>query len=81
VTEITLKGLSHELLIFVIPANHKWRKVDWLDALRVHGWRCIGRFPPGLAYSHNPPANGKQRLIPEEMSQTLLTNKKQENLD
>jgi hypothetical protein len=29
---------------------------------------------------HNPPANGKQGLIPEEMSQTLLTNKKQGNM-
>jgi hypothetical protein len=29
---------------------------------------------------HNPPANGKQGPIPEEMSQTLLTNKKQGNL-
>jgi hypothetical protein len=30
---------------------------------------------------HNLPANWKQRPIPEEMSQTLLTNKKQGNLD
>jgi hypothetical protein len=30
---------------------------------------------------HNPPANGKQGPIPEELSQTLLTNKKQGNLD
>jgi hypothetical protein len=30
---------------------------------------------------HNRPANGKQGPIPEGMSQTLLTNKKQENLD
>jgi hypothetical protein len=29
----------------------------------------------------DPPAYGKQVLIPEEMSQTVLTNKKQENLD
>jgi hypothetical protein len=29
-----------------------------------------------MAYNlHSPPANGKQGLIPEEMSQTLLTNK------
>jgi hypothetical protein len=27
--------------------------------------------------SANPPANGTQGLVPEEMSQTLLTNKKQ----
>jgi hypothetical protein len=32
------------------------------------GWRCIDRFPP---------ANVKQGPIPEEISQTLLTNKKQ----
>jgi hypothetical protein len=30
---------------------------------------------------HNPPANGKQGPIPEEIFQTLLTNKKQRNLD
>jgi hypothetical protein len=30
---------------------------------------------------HNPPANGKQGPIPEEMFQTLLTNEKQGNLD
>jgi hypothetical protein len=40
------------------------------------GWRCISHFPPALAL-----ANGKQGLKPEEMSQTLLTSKKQGNLD
>ncbi len=30
---------------------------------------------------HNPPTNGKKGPIPEEMSQTLLTNKKQGNWD
>jgi hypothetical protein len=31
-----------------------------------------------LAYGlQNPPANGKQELLPAEMSRTLLTNKKQ----
>jgi hypothetical protein len=30
---------------------------------------------------HNPPANEKQEPIPEEIYQTLLTNKKQGNLD
>jgi hypothetical protein len=30
---------------------------------------------------HHPPANGKQELIPVEIYQTLLTNKKQGNLD
>ncbi len=47
-------------------------KVDWLAA-------CIafksGHFPPASAYNlHNPPANGEQGPITEEMSQTLLTN-------
>jgi hypothetical protein len=30
---------------------------------------------------HSPPANGKQGPMPEEMSYTILTNKKQGNLD
>jgi hypothetical protein len=30
---------------------------------------------------HNPPANGKQEPIPEEMSQTPLTKKKPGNMD
>jgi hypothetical protein len=34
----------------------------------------------GVKFAHSP-ANEKQGLIPEEMSQTLLTNKKQGNLD
>jgi hypothetical protein len=48
------------------------------------GWHYICHFPPALAYNlHSPSANGKQGLIPsaEEMSQNLLTNKKQGNLD
>ncbi len=46
------------------------------------GWRCIGRFPPALAYNwSNPLANEKQGPIPEEMSLAPLTNKKQGNLD
>jgi hypothetical protein len=61
--------------------------VDWLDdaciALIVEsGWHSFGRYPPALAETlHNPPANGKQGQIPKEMSQTLLTYKKQGNLD
>jgi hypothetical protein len=35
------------------------------------------RFPP----LHNPTAKGKQGPLPEDMSQTLLTNKKQGNLN
>jgi hypothetical protein len=46
------------------------------------GWRCFCHFPPALAYNlHSPPANGKQGPIAEEISQTLLTNKNQGNLD
>jgi hypothetical protein len=55
-------------------------KVHWLAAciaLRVVGinlrWNKLNL--------HNPPANTKQEPIPEEMSQTLLTNKKPGNLD
>jgi hypothetical protein len=33
------------------------------------------------SYLHNSPANGKQGPIPEELSQTLLTNEKQGNQD
>jgi hypothetical protein len=59
--------------------------VDWLAA-------CISKSAEWLALYlsissgvgenlHNPPANGKQGSIPEEMSQTLLTNKKLGKLD
>ncbi len=58
-------------------------KGDWLAAciaLKVVG--AVFLFPPALAYNlHSPPANEKRELIPEEMSQTLLTNMKQGNLD
>jgi hypothetical protein len=59
-------------------------KVDFLEAciaLRVVG-AVLVVFPPALAYNlHNPPANGKQGPIPEEILQILLTSKKQGNLD
>ncbi len=59
-------------------------KVHWLAsciALGVVG-AVFAIFPPTLAFNlHSPPANGKQGPIPEEMSQTLLTIKKQGNLD
>jgi hypothetical protein len=76
------------LLIFV---SHKWSIIvhcGWLAAciaLRVDGsngavlivflrrWRKICTILQ--------PMHGKQGQIPEEMSQTLLTNKKQGNLD
>jgi hypothetical protein len=69
---------------FVISGNHKRSiicaliKVDWLATCIAlqDGWLCmysICHFPPALAYKlHSPPgaANGKQGLIPEEVSQT-----------
>jgi hypothetical protein len=40
-------------------------------------WCLIGKFSLPLAYHlQNPPANRTQLLVSEEMSQTLLTNKK-----
>jgi hypothetical protein len=63
-------------------------KVDWLAACTVlhkewfFGAVFIISSGAALAYNlHSPPANGKQRQILEEMSQTLLTNKKQGNMD
>jgi hypothetical protein len=39
-------------------------------------------FSSGVTVNmHNPPANGKQGPIPEEISQILLTNKKQRDLN
>ncbi len=41
-------------------------------------WRLVSKFSLVLDYRlQNLPANGKQGPVPEEMSQTLLTNKKQ----
>jgi hypothetical protein len=51
-------------------------KVDWLVACIALFRRCFCHFPPALANNWQiPPANGKKGPIPEEMSQTLLTNK------
>jgi hypothetical protein len=65
--------------------NGALKKVDWLAvciALRVVGAVCICHFRQALTYNlHSPPASGKQGPIPEEMSQTLLPNKKHGNLD
>jgi hypothetical protein len=80
------------MLILVIPAIHKWRipscieKVDWLAAciaLRVVGggavmvvflrrWRKICTILQPM---------GSKGCLPEEICQTLLTNKKHGNLD
>jgi hypothetical protein len=41
-------------------------------------WSCISKFSQALAYRlQNPPANGRQKTVPEELSQTLLANKMQ----
>ncbi len=58
-------------------------KVDLLaTCIALGSWRRIGSFLSMLANNvNNPPANVKQGLIPEERSQTLLTNKEQGNLD
>jgi hypothetical protein len=59
-------------------------KVDWLaacTALRVVGAVLVIFLRRWRKILHNPSANGKQGLIPEEISQNLLANKKQENLD
>jgi hypothetical protein len=53
-------------------------KVDWLAAciaLRVVGAVLV------VFLGHNPQASGKQVPIPEEMLQTLPSNKKQGTLD
>ncbi len=47
-----------------------------------HKWIDLGQnFSDGPPNLHSPPTNGKQGSIPEEMCQTLLSNKKQGNLD
>jgi len=57
-------------------------KVDWLVACIAQRVVGIGRFPSALAKNlYNPPANRKQELIPEEMSQTQLAYQKQGNMD
>ncbi len=54
-------------------------KVDWLAAciaLRVVVAVLVVFLHAALAYNlHHSQANGKHGLIPEEMSQTLLTKK------
>jgi hypothetical protein len=61
--------------------NCVFKKVDWLVACIALG-RRIGSFPSMLANNvNNPPTNGKQGLVSEERSHTLLNNKEQGNLD
>jgi hypothetical protein len=59
-------------------------EVDWLAAciaLRVVGAALVVFLRRWRKICTNPSANSKQGPIPEEMSQTLQTNKKQGNLD
>jgi hypothetical protein len=44
-------------------------------------WLFTSGIGVQFAEMHNPPANGKQGPIPKDIYQTLLTNKKQENLN
>jgi hypothetical protein len=53
-----------------VEYNYVLIKVDWLAA-------CIALRVVVVVLVVFLPANGKQGTIPEEMSQTLLTNKKQ----
>jgi hypothetical protein len=78
---IMVSCLFLSFLLTLVEYNRVLAKVDWLAvciALRVVGVYCL--FPPAFAKNlHNPPANGKQGLGskgPEEIFQTLLTNKK-----
>ncbi len=53
--------------MLVLP--QEWLRMFWI-------------FSSGVGVNlHNPPANGKQGPIPEEIYQTPLTNKKQRNLE
>jgi hypothetical protein len=52
-------------------------KLDWIAAALYWLFSSGG---VGVTF-HNPLANKKQETIPEEISQTLLNNKKQGNLD
>jgi hypothetical protein len=66
---------------FVIHADHKWSIIVlcWLAAciaLRVVGAVFVIFLRRWRTTCTASPANMKQEPIPEEMSQTLLTNKK-----
>jgi hypothetical protein len=68
-----------------VEYNRSLIKVDWLDAsitIRVvDAVVIVFSLAVTIKHFHNPLANGKQGLIPEEIYQPLLTNKKQGNLD
>jgi hypothetical protein len=59
-------------------------KVDWLDVCIALKWLELYwsvSSGVGLKFAQPSKANGMQSTIPEEIYQTLLTNKKQGNLD
>ncbi len=57
--------------------------MDWLAAcIALRALALYWLFSSGVGVKfHHPPANGTQKPIPREMSQTLLTIEKQGNLD
>ncbi len=58
--------------------NLEWLKAIGLLLVPHEQWRLFSKFFLLLAKRlQNPPANGKQGLVPDTKSQTLLTNKKQ----
>jgi hypothetical protein len=72
-----------------VEDNCAWIKVDWL-AVCIElvvaccgGWRCRDlyfSYGVGVKFAQSS-SQWEERVIPEEMSQTLLKNKKQGNLD
>jgi hypothetical protein len=66
--------------------NHNYQLSKLISLSQVHhlerlALQCLGNFLFVLAYNlQNPPVNWKQGQVAEEMSQTLLTNKKQRKM-
>jgi hypothetical protein len=63
-----------------VEYNCAFVKVDWLAALRVVGFVLVVSFGVGVNF-RNPLTYKKQGLIPEKITKTLQTNKKQGILD
>jgi hypothetical protein len=74
---IALRVVGVVLIIFL----RRWRKKFAQSSSQWEARADTFSSGVGVRNLHNPPANGKQGLIPEEMSQTPLINKKQGNLD
>jgi hypothetical protein len=67
-----------------VEHNCSLKKVDWLDsclAITVVGVVLVVFLQHWRKICTIQPMGSKGRYLPEEMSQTLLTNKKQEKLD